>query len=335
GDLALDDPVNNYVSGSSFSGMTIRHLLTHQSGIDHYNTCPTGYNGVWDPSGSLDLVQGCNVCMTPPGSGTLYTTQGSTLLGVIIDAIADNQYSSSYTAWYDTQIRQPANIITLQPAYDDSNPLLADGYDSDGNLLPGGWSDIGWKLPAGGFISNVIDLTRFAEGILNNTFITSTTLGLMSAIDNPSGGASFACNGPDAITSGLAFRIHTVGSSTRIWHNGLNDHGFSTLLYIYPAENAAIVLVANEYEETGLLWTLRQMLEPFVLCPVDRAWISAIGYSEPGTFTCQNEIDIASFTSWSSGTVTMDAGEAVILQPGTTIGTGKSFRAKTGGCNLP
>jgi CubicO group peptidase (beta-lactamase class C family) len=74
GDIALNDQISDYVSGYNNSGITIRHLLSHQSGIGHYNNCPDGYDGNWNFLSSLSVVQGCARCMGPPGSGTIYST---------------------------------------------------------------------------------------------------------------------------------------------------------------------------------------------------------------------------------------------------------------------
>ena len=67
GHLDLDETIDHYIAGYANTTITIRHLLDHQSGISHYSDCPGGYSGEWNAAESIEVVQGCAMCVTPPG----------------------------------------------------------------------------------------------------------------------------------------------------------------------------------------------------------------------------------------------------------------------------
>ncbi|MDX1479543.1 MAG: serine hydrolase domain-containing protein, partial [Saprospiraceae bacterium] len=289
---------------------------------------------IWNANLSLPEVEGCTICSSPPGAATLYSTHGTTLLGIVIDEVGQDVYGKNFIELYEDWIQTPGGLWTLDPAFDDSDPMLADGYDENGNVLPGGWSDIGWKLPAGGFISNIVDLTEFAEGIVNNLFVTGGTLAQMSVVDNPAGGASWSCNTPDTLPIGLGFFVNQVGSSTRIYHTGQSTHGYNALLYVYPDEDAAIVLITNEMEETDRLWSIQAGIEAFVLCPENRTFTDEVDWSWPWNFQSSNEITFEAPMIGGNTTFTLDAVEGVTFLPGTHVPTGRPLKARIGGCTL-
>ena len=139
GEWALDDDIGDYVPAYNNSGITIRHLLSHMSGMSHYSDCPSGYNGDFDPFASMLTVAGCSMCFSPPGGDRIYTTYGTTLLGIGIDIVGEDQYNLNYKELYDTWLHDPGGLGTLEPQYHNLDPLLAEGSNG-----PGYWSDLGF-----------------------------------------------------------------------------------------------------------------------------------------------------------------------------------------------
>jgi hypothetical protein len=132
GNLNLDDPVYAYLPAYFFSEMTIRDLLCHQSGIAHYSDCPGGFSGVLNPEESMEVVFDCSICLTPPGEATLYTTYGSTLLGVILNQIGIDVYDLScvqmYTAVQVLLKRNKKKVffkISTTPSSMSTSPVVA------------------------------------------------------------------------------------------------------------------------------------------------------------------------------------------------------------------
>ena len=73
-----------------------------------------------------------------------------------------------------------------------SDPAIAAGFTESGVHIGGYFNDLGWRLPAGGFISNVVDLAKYAIGVMDNTFVNSITTNDMFTDQNEGGGEQFA-----------------------------------------------------------------------------------------------------------------------------------------------
>lgn len=333
--LDLNAEVNDFFPGyADFTDMTVRHLLAHQSGIAHYFSCPDGYDGPFDPDESFDVVVGCNTCMVPPGSGTMYTTFGTTLLGVIIDQVAQDAYNSSYIGRYHAWIGNPGGLTTLDPAFDNSDPELAMGHTSTGAPILVNWEDIGWRLPAGGFISNIVDLAKYGIGVLNNTFITQETLNLMIFPQDPGGSPEVLCGdlSGDDFALGWRYAGNFNNPNFRIWHNGLNEYGYTSYLALYPNREAGIAILTNQADEDITLANMRAAIEEIVICPAERIFDETVDWTVPNDFSAENVIEISAGISHSSP-VSFGASRVEIL-PGTHYPIGRKVRVLSTGCTF-
>jgi len=331
GDIALNDPISDYLPDYGNSGITIQHLLNHQSGIAHYSDCPGGYDGTFNANDSYDVVLDCTMCMSPPGSGTLYTTYGNTLMGVIISHVGFEIYGMGYVGLYNTWIKDPGQLSTLEPAYDDSDPALAEG-----SLEETGWEDIGWKLPAGGFISNILDLADYTRGLLNNTFITQATFDQMKVLQVTTGTSNFDCGESGNDVWGLTFAVsgnNPAADNFFVTHTGLNDHGYSSYIVVYPNRNAAIVMLTNTDEATGALQDIQSGIEDLILCPDTRDFTNDISWTEPRVFEGGQITGRSEIISSYNDEYIFDSEQWVKLLPGFHAPAGKQFRALvTDGC---
>ncbi|MCC6290085.1 MAG: beta-lactamase family protein [Chitinophagaceae bacterium] len=332
GAIGLDVTIDNYIDGYDGTGITIRHLLSHQSGIGHYMQCPGGYDGQFDWESSVEVVQGCSICITP-GSATVYSTFGTTLLGSIIEKRGLEVYNRNFRQLYNSWIRNPGGLSALTPAFDDSDPALARGYDNNGNITSDDWDDIGWKLPAGGFISDIVSLADYGRGILWNTFISREALAQMSQMQTTSGTVNQTC-GSITTPYGLAFRVNGTGDDLILSHSGLNsEHGYTADFYLYPALGAGIVMLCNTSNGNNTLAGIEQDVRNIILCPgtrdfsTDIAWNSSLYYEA-------NNINVSAALNHDSGNMVFDAGNSITLYPGFSMSptTQKTFYAFIEGC---
>ncbi len=261
----------------------------------------------------------------------MYTTFGTTLLGVIINNIGLTHYGKTYIQLYNEWIRDVAGLTNLTAEYNNLINGIAVGYSPSNVPETGYWDDIGWKLPAGGFVATAHDLAAYGAGVINHTFINTGTSITMWQTQTTSGTPVNFCT--ESLTSnfGLAFQVGGSGSNLRISHNGLNDHGFSSLLYLYPRRDAGIVFLTNKYEETGALDDLRQTLESIILCPNNRQFTSNISSSNDWIYEANN-IEASNTFSASVGEIIFDGANEVVLKPGFIAQSGVKFRAIIDGC---
>lgn len=332
-DIALNDLISDYVGGYNGSGITIRHLLSHQSGIGHYSDCSNGYDGVFNGFSSQLVVLSCSRCMSPPGSGTMYTTFGTTLLGSIIEVVGQDVYSKGFIELYNDWIRTPGGLTNMTAEHDNLINGIAVGYSSGGTAQTGYWNDIGWKLPAGGFVSTAHDLAEYGMGVMNHTFVTSATSTTMWQAQTVSGGATNNCADDLGNPFGLGFGVSGSGEDLRISHSGENvDHGFCSLLYLYPNRKTGLVLLTNKANRGGALTDIRQALEQTLLCPAERNFTSTFNWGNNWIYEGE-KINASNTFSTGLGEVVFDGATEVTLKPGFHAPSGNVFRAVSDGCS--
>ena len=187
GKLSLDDPISRYVDESWLpkevtSRITIRHLLTHSSGLGSY------FNETYDKSSralfrKLDdykpLIKDDRPAFEP-GKQFQYSNTGMFLLGVVIEKVS----GEDYFAYVRKAIYEPAGM-TNTDCYEMDYPVenLAIGYSPDPKS-PYGWQNNLYKHvikggPAGGGFSTVKDLHKFALALLSGKCVSKDALKAM------------------------------------------------------------------------------------------------------------------------------------------------------------
>jgi D-alanyl-D-alanine carboxypeptidase len=183
GRLDLDVPIEQWLGGEPWfarlpggSRMTLRHLLTHSSGlIDHLDT--EAFVEAF-ASGALDLAEGASPeeliefvldseLLFPPGDGYAYTDTGYLLAGLVIEKATGNSYYGELRR----HILDPLALVETSPSDHTRLPGLVPGYlpeDSYGQGLktlntPGVlFYNPATEWTGGGLVTNAGDLARWA-----------------------------------------------------------------------------------------------------------------------------------------------------------------------------
>ncbi len=187
GKLSYEDRISKYVDESwlpreATDKITIRHLLTHSSGLGSY------FNAEYQKSSrelfrKLDdyrpLIRNDRPAFTP-GERFQYSNTGMFLLGVIIEKVSQEDYFDHIRK----VIYEPAGM-TNSDCYEMDYPVenLATGYSPDWKSQYG-WQNNYYKHvikggPAGGGFSTVRDLHRFALALLSGKYVSQDSLKTM------------------------------------------------------------------------------------------------------------------------------------------------------------
>jgi len=185
--LSLDDRVCEIISqfrGRGKYGVTVRHLLTHSSGLP--DMLPQNLE-LRKLHASLDefLAGTCSAEMGfPPGRGVRYQSMGFGLLGEIIRTIS----GQSCSEFLRTEIFQPlwmndSSLGAPEPWYDEENGRAARiaeirvPEDQREAAYDWGWNSRYWRglgAPWGGVLSTPRDLARFAQAMLSGGTLDGT-----------------------------------------------------------------------------------------------------------------------------------------------------------------
>lgn len=245
--VELDAPVRRYlpeflVADPAVSeSVTIRHLLTHSSGIDGDNLADTG-------RGDDALEKYVATCASlrqvhPLGATMSYCNTGFTLLGRVIEVVTGEVFDTAIR----TRLFEPMQLTHTATLPEDVLRYRA----AIGHVQPPGGelhTASAWGLPrtagpAGGICSTASEVVQFARLHLagGSQIVSAESVRAMQSpqIDVPSGG--------DGLFSrhwGLGWSIFEWGGRTVIGHDG-GTIGQSAFLRVVPEAGVAIALLTN------------------------------------------------------------------------------------------
>lgn len=228
--------------------ISVRQLLTHQGGIVHYTNgevirTQRSYD---TPHPFHDVVTALDTfkespLVCEPGTKHSYTTHGYILLGAAVQRAG----GASYWQQVRERIAGPLGMTTFVPDYPGPTPApRTRGYRKVlGVVAPSSDADVAWKLPGGGFTSTVIDLARFAQGLLDGSLLSETSQAAMFTAQKTRDGK--------ATNYGLGVRVDRIDGVPCVSHSGAQDQT-RTNLVIVPGKQVAVAVMCNsEWAKLG------------------------------------------------------------------------------------
>ena len=314
GKLRLNDRVVNLLPELVFDGpaetMTVRHLLTHTSGIGEAPTMDAlaavsqpDRGAVREPGDFSTLYPKGIVVEAIPGTKWAYCNNGYGLLGEIVvraegAPLADVMQRRIFEplGMHDTDIRDEYDERVTTPYHrpvsDDNREQFAragiampDEALIDGHNIRGVFrSEFNrGMLAAGAVQSNIPDMARYASALLRGSggIVRPETFAAMTS-------AQFVVD-PRMETWGLSFgRVPRCGRAS-IGHGGAFFGGWNTNLSVFPDDNIAVLLHMNIMLDSpsGVFSRIYRAIfdMPRATIP-ERAVDPAILASAPGMYEC-------------------------------------------------
>ena len=239
--LDLDAPVQKYCPAfpQKQSPITTREVLSHTSGIRHYK--PDEDVAHWaENTGHFDSMNDSLSMFAKdplefqPGTKFGYSTYGYTVVGCVVEGAS----SEKFYDYLQHAVLAPAGMIhTVVDNLQTIIPNRARGYDwSDGHLINAGLMDSSYKIPGGGLLSNVDDLSQFMVAMLQHKIVSEQTTALMWTPVKTS----------DGKTSGYGLGFDTTDQHG--WKTvapTCGQKGTSTILYMIPEKQFGVVILTN------------------------------------------------------------------------------------------
>ena len=257
GKLSLDDPISHYLTNTpaSWGDITIRHLLTHTSGITNY----TGLDG-FELARHLTQAQfiakmGEQPKLFATGARYSYCNSGYNLLGFIVENVSGQTYWDFLTA----RILQPLGMNTTVKR-DPSRilPRRAAGYD----FLAGhrvnrdvNYTDL---FSAGEIAATVGDLMKWNAGLDADQILGNAAKAQWWTAGKLNDGTSIGYGFGWFLTPLAGHRCHAHGGATS---------GFSAANQRYPDDGLELVILTNSGEE-GIATTVAQAVAKIYLTPI-------------------------------------------------------------------
>ena len=268
GSLDYDDLVEKYIS-IPYKGVTIRHLLTHTSGLPDYQAIMDSY---WDKSkvaGNEDIIFYLNkfapAKLFDPGEKYLYSNTGYVLLASIVEKVSGRDFiefcnmeifaklNMNHTAIRSLQQKATIKNFALGHVFvPERNAYInADSFPSSNYTI---W--LGNRKGPGRISSTTDDLLKWDQALYSNKLISQKALAEAFKPMLLKTGA----------ISNYGFGWDLRPAENIVWHNGDNP-GYKTIIIRFLATNKTLLILCNnatdEFEK--LTAELKNCIQPPLL----------------------------------------------------------------------
>lgn len=257
GKIELDRPVRTYCPQypSKPVNPTVRHVLSHQSGIRHTTDREdTSIKGDFESLSEVIPLFAEEKLRFDPGADFLYTSWGYTLLGCVIETVS----GTSYMEYLQQRILQPAGMTsTVRDRPDFAAADFSSGFRPRGSrLIPSEVVDTRFKTPASGLISTAVDLAQFVRAMYAGELLQPETVEKMFRKQPTTTGKTGQFTLGWVAASGKAF-----GDA---YYHGGSMEGTAGFVYLIPERRYAVIILANlersVQELAGLIGPLNGLL---------------------------------------------------------------------------
>ncbi len=277
GKIALNDHISQYIEHTpeTWKDVTIRHLLTHTSGIkDYLNELHENSRQDTTPEKIIGLVTGLPLNFAP-GDKHSYSNSGYVLLAMIVKQVSGKPYD----VFLKERVFKPLGMdATRRAVNDEIIPNRADGYTWTG----AGWRNSEYLNPTlwdngdGGLLSSALDLAKWSVALDGESVLKESTKRQMWTSGTLKDGKSFSY--------GFGWAMDQQRGHRRIWHSG-GRPGTATIISRYVDDGITVILLTNGGFATDRLSV-----------GVARQYIKSLAFPKPETTVKADTIRFSDYT---------------------------------------
>lgn len=235
GKLALTDPVSKYLTvPESWKGITVRHLLSHTSGLGDY---PEDFSMTRDYTEEefLKMVT-AQPLHSAPGAKWNYSNLGYVTLGILMHKVTGKFYGE----FLRERVFQPLGMTSTRIISEsDIIPHRAAGYRLRNGLL----KNQDWVAPSlnttadGSLYLTAEDMAKWAEGLEKEKLLSHAGYEEMWSPAKLNDGST--------APYGYGWGIGKTESGHRVFEHGGAWQGFASYIARYPDDNLTVAVFCN------------------------------------------------------------------------------------------
>jgi CubicO group peptidase (beta-lactamase class C family) len=246
GALSLDAPLREWLPSlpERAAGTSLRHLLTHTSGIiDYEDLVPSGRTAQLQDVDVLRLLESEPRTYFAPGSAYRYSNGGYALLALVVESVS----GKGFATFLRERIFGPLGMSGTVAHREGVSTVAHRAYGY--TRVDGGWRRTDQSLTSavfgdGGVYSSIEDLAKWDAALYDGRLLRPETLQLAFA-------PAIATDDP-ATRYGFGWRI--TGES--VWHSG-ESIGFRNVIVRWPRCRLTVVILTNRNEPEPYRLALR------------------------------------------------------------------------------
>jgi CubicO group peptidase (beta-lactamase class C family) len=234
GKLSISDRVRRWLPSlpSSLDSVTIKHLLTHTSGIvDYEDLIPDTATAQIHDIDVLHLLESKDSTYFKPGTNYRYSNSGYSLLALIVERASGKRFAS----FLHDRIFAPLGMNN-SVAHEEGFSVVANrayGYTmKDSAWVRKDQSLTSAVLGDGGIYSSIDDLAKWDAALYDSRLLSDISRDLAFSPHTPTDNAD--------ISYGFGWRI----TGETVWHSG-ETSGFRNVIVRYPSRKLTVVMLTN------------------------------------------------------------------------------------------
>jgi CubicO group peptidase (beta-lactamase class C family) len=235
GKVSLNDRISKYIAESpqSWRGVTVRHLLTHTSGLRNYSGLP-GF-ALSEHLNRAEFVKriGAYPPSFTPGEAHSYGNINYNLLGYIVEQASGKGYWRFVSerifkplGMHATRDRDPRSIIKNR----------AQGYEREDDQLVGRDHSLTDVFSAGAIVSTVQDLEKWEAGFVGGKLLKRSSIEQIWTPVRLNSGVTYPY--------GFGWYMETLRGHPVRRHTG-QTAGFTSSIALFPEDRLAVIVLCN------------------------------------------------------------------------------------------
>ena len=265
GKLRYEDALTDLVPSFPAYGMgiTIRHLLTHTSGLPDYEdlmaAAEQGRPPIWSAVRQihddevLALLRGAKQGRFAPGTSWAYSNSGYVLLGLIVARVSGKPFGAFLHERVFAPLRMERTLAYERGRNEVASRALGHTREADA-FRQTDQSSTSATLGDGGVYSTLRDLARWDEALHAGTLLSpgamKPALAPVTLADGsvprwpagPPGGDNLSPGAP--VAYGFGWFLDPWRGRPRMWHHG-ETIGFRTAIERFPDDRLTVVILSN------------------------------------------------------------------------------------------
>ena len=238
GKLSLDDRLSRHLAGTpaAWSNITLRHLLTHTSGIRNYTGLP-GFELTRHLTRDQFIAQlAAQPLDFSPGAGWAYSNSGYSLLGHVVAATA----GCDYWSFLRQRILQPLQMDATRDRFPGVIvPGRAAGYEMTNHVLINRDYDLTDVFSAGALLSTASDLVKWDAALSSGHLLSPASLAEWWTPARLDDGT--------VKRYGFGWNLEPQAGHRCFGHGGATS-GFSASIQRFPEDQLSVIVLTNSDE---------------------------------------------------------------------------------------
>lgn len=281
GKMSLDDEVRTFFpqfTDSIWNGITVRHLLSHSSGLPDARSGYTRPQRIYgDDNRSVAFFDTLSYVNFQPGTAYEYINPTFVLAGKIVEIVSGEPFAD----YMRNHIFEPAGMTSSRYFEFTANEVSPDNITAEEEPIENmahGYepTDSGWvecdfgettffaTRPDGGLYSSVLEMGKWEKALLNGVLLSDSLVQEAWTIQNKVSESRFSDYNTRPNTGyGYGWFIESAVENhcTVIYHTGENG-GFHNIIAHYPEKDVTVVLLSTraDWSQYDFLKTIAGMM---------------------------------------------------------------------------